>query len=112
MWTKLRLPFRKSGAFARFALLSVTKPGNGVAFSGGIVYNQKRSEKRRKEKMNPIAFSIGSLTIYWYSLFILSGFILGYFFAYNEIKKHNLSKDFLADYFFYFVPIVILGARL
>ena len=62
--------------------------------------------------MSPIAFSIGDFTVYWYSLFILSGFILGYLFAYLEIKRHNIGKDFLADYFFYLVPIVILGARL
>ena len=63
--------------------------------------------------MNPVAFKFGSITIYWYSLFILIGFSLGFLFAKLEIKRHkSISNTFLLDYFFYLVPIVIVGARI
>ena len=59
--------------------------------------------------MNPVAFKLGSIIIYWYSLFILLGFSLGFLFAKLEIKRHkSISNSFLIDYFFYLVPIVIL----
>lgn len=63
--------------------------------------------------MNPIVFSFGPITIYWYSLCILIAFILGFQLAKWEIKKHiEISNEFLYNYFFYLIPIVIFGARL
>ena len=62
--------------------------------------------------MNNVLLKIGPFTIYWYSFFILTAFILGYFLATKEFKRHNISLSFLNDYFFYLVPIVIVGARL
>ena len=61
--------------------------------------------------MNPVAFSIGPFFIHWYSICILLAFLLGYFFVKKEIKRHNIDDKFLTDYFFYLVPIVIVGAR-
>ena len=63
--------------------------------------------------MNPIAFSIGDFTIYWYSLFILLAFALGFLLVKLELKRHNnINVDIIYDYFFYLIPIVIVGARL
>lgn len=63
--------------------------------------------------MNPVMFSIGSFSIYWYSFFILLGFSLGFLLAKKEIKRHkDIPNNFLYDYFFYLIPIVIIGARL
>ena len=62
--------------------------------------------------MNNVFLEIGPITIYWYSIFILTAFVLGYFLAAKEFKRLNLSLSFLSDYFFYLVPIVIIGARL
>lgn len=63
--------------------------------------------------MNPIAFSIGDIDIYWYSLFILIGFGLGFFIAYRESFRHkSIDSNKLFDYFFYLIPIVIIGARI
>lgn len=61
--------------------------------------------------MNPVFLHIGSITIYWYSVLILTAFILGYFMVSREFKKEKMPLEFLSDYFFYLVPIVILGAR-
>lgn len=62
--------------------------------------------------MNNIFLEIGPITIYWYSVFILIAFVVGYFIATKEFKRHNISLSFLNDYFFYLIPIVILGARI
>ena len=62
--------------------------------------------------MNNVFLELGPITIYWYSVCILIAFVLGYFLATREFKRLNLSLSFLSDYFFYLVPIVILGARL
>jgi prolipoprotein diacylglyceryl transferase len=62
--------------------------------------------------MNNVAFKLGPLTIYWYSVLILLAFALGYYLVMREFKKHKLSLSFLNDYFFYTIPIVILGARI
>lgn len=62
--------------------------------------------------MNPVAFTIGSFSVYWYSLCILLAFVLGFVLVKREIKRHaKISLDFLYDYFFYLIPIVIIGAR-
>ncbi len=63
--------------------------------------------------MNPVAFHVGGITIYWYSLCILTAFLIGFLLVKLELKRHPEIKDsFLYDYFFYLVPIVIVGARL
>ena len=63
--------------------------------------------------MNPVAFNIGSFSVYWYSICILLAFSLGFFLAKIEINKHkDIPNNFLYDYFFFLVPIVILGARI
>ena len=62
--------------------------------------------------MSNVFLKLGPITIYWYSVFILTAFVVGYFLTTREFKRHNLSLSFLNDYFFYLVPIVILGARI
>lgn len=62
--------------------------------------------------MSNVLVKLGPITIYWYSVFILTAFILGFFLASKEFKRQNLPLSFLNDYFFYLVPIVIVGARI
>lgn len=61
---------------------------------------------------NANAIEIGSLSIAWYALFILTGIIFAAVIAWQEFKKIGLSSDFLFDGLLYTVPIAILGARL
>lgn len=61
--------------------------------------------------MNPVLFHIGPITIYWYSFLILMAFLLSYFMVYRELKKEKMPLAFFSDYFFYLVPIAIVGAR-
>ena len=62
--------------------------------------------------MSPIAFKLGNIVIYKYSLCMLSAFVIGYFLALREVKKRGISEKFLTDFLFYLVPITIIGARL
>lgn len=63
--------------------------------------------------MSQVAFTIGSFSVYWYSLCILAAFLLGFLLVKKELKRHkNIPENFLYDYFFFLVPIVIIGARL
>ena len=61
--------------------------------------------------MDRVAFKLGPLTIYWYSIFIALGLIVGSIFLFKEAKKKNISEDFLVNLIFYTVIIAIIGAR-
>ena len=62
--------------------------------------------------MNPILIEIGSIKIYYYSIMILSGIILGSLIVIKEAKKFNISKEKITDMLFYTIILGILGARL
>ena len=62
--------------------------------------------------MNPEMFSIGSLSIRWYSVLILTGIVLALLLANKESKKFKLPEDFIFDLAFYVVIFGILGARI
>jgi len=62
--------------------------------------------------MNPEMFHIGSLSIRWYSVLILTGIIIAIFLANKESKKFKLPDDFIVDLAFYVVIFGIIGARL
>lgn len=62
--------------------------------------------------MNPILIQIGNIKIYWYSIMILSGFLIASFLITKEAKKFNISKDKITDMLFYTIIIGILGARI
>ena len=61
--------------------------------------------------MNRIVLDLGFIQIYWYSIFILLGVIVGSVFVYREAKKQGLSTDQLVDLIFYTMIIAIIGAR-
>ena len=62
--------------------------------------------------MNPIMIKIGSISIYWYSIMILIGFLLATILITQESKKFHISKSKISDMLFYTILIGILGARL
>ena len=61
--------------------------------------------------MNRVFFSVGPITIYWYSVLIIISVLIGYFFSIKEAEKNGLKKEFISDLVFYLVIIAILGAR-
>lgn len=64
--------------------------------------------------INPVAISIGPISIHWYGIMYLIGFAAAWFLAKWHIKRLNLpySKDDLADLVFYCAIGVIVGGRL
>lgn len=62
--------------------------------------------------MNPVLLDLGLIKIYWYSLFIFLGFLIGGYLVLRESKKFNVPEDFMINYFFWLIPIAIIGARL
>lgn len=62
--------------------------------------------------ISPVALQLGSLTIYWYSLFILGGILGAYLLARPAAKRLGVSADLLQLSIFYGVIPGIIGARL
>ena len=62
--------------------------------------------------MNPILIEIGNVRIYWYSVMILLGVLLGSYIVLKEAKKFNISKSKISDMLFYTIIFGIIGARL
>ena len=62
--------------------------------------------------MNPILLQIGSIKIYYYSIMILIGVIIGSFLVIKESNKFNISKNKTTDMLFYTMIFGIIGARI
>ena len=62
--------------------------------------------------MDRVAIDFGVIQIYWYSLFIILGMLVGMFFVYNEAKKKNIPEVIITNIVFYTVLVSIVGARL
>ena len=63
---------------------------------------------------DPIAFSIGSISVHWYGIMYATALLSAIYIAHWIIKKDNLdiSKDVLDSYIWWVEIGVILGARL
>ena len=62
--------------------------------------------------MHSIAFDLGFIKIYWYSIFILLGVLSGVLIILKEAKKKKLDEDFIVNTLFFGILFAILGARL
>ena len=62
--------------------------------------------------MNRIAIDLGFIQIYWYSLTMLTGVILGSLYAYLELKKLKIDKEYFFNMIFYAIIFAFIGARL
>ncbi|WP_297788777.1 prolipoprotein diacylglyceryl transferase [uncultured Anaerococcus sp.] len=61
--------------------------------------------------INPVAFRIFGIAIYWYALIIISGIVIASQFAKKEFVRRGFDEDFVYDILFVVLPIGILGAR-
>ena len=67
--------------------------------------------------INPIAFSVGPINVYWYGLAYMAGMVLGLFYALKivETKKENcnllITKKNIDEIFIWIVFGIIFGAR-
>jgi len=59
-----------------------------------------------------IFFQYGSFTIYWYSVIIITGIIIGMILANKEADRLGLKKDIITDLMVFVIPIAIVFARI
>lgn len=62
--------------------------------------------------MNRVLLDLGFIQIYWYSVCIIVGMMIGMYLVYTEAKKKSISENFTTNLIFYTVLIAIVGARL
>lgn len=62
--------------------------------------------------MNRVFITIGPVTIYWYSIIILTAVLIGYNMVFNYCKKIGYRASVVSDMLFYLVIWAIVGARL
>ncbi|HEY0827748.1 MAG TPA: prolipoprotein diacylglyceryl transferase, partial [Bacilli bacterium] len=60
---------------------------------------------------DPIAFSVGPLTVHWYGIILAAAVLAGFYLAMQEGKRFNISQDFFMDLLLIGVPSAIIGAR-
>ena len=61
--------------------------------------------------VNRVAFSIGSIDIYWYAVIIATGFLLALTFVFKNCKRFGLDSDRAVDVIFFAMIFGIIGAR-
>lgn len=61
---------------------------------------------------NPVAFTIGNITVRWYGILIAAALVIGLCIAVSRADKKGLSQDDVIDFFLAMIPSVIVGARL
>lgn len=64
------------------------------------------------EQLDPVAFRLFGLEVYWYGIIITLGIISGYYLAYYRAKKMGVNQEIISDYVLYAVASSIVGARL
>ncbi len=62
--------------------------------------------------IDPIIFSIGPLSVRWYGLMYLVGFVAAYLLAHKRLENTNWTKEQLSDLLFWGFVGVIIGGRL
>lgn len=61
--------------------------------------------------IDPIAFSLGGLSVHWYGVIIASAVLLAIFLGTNESEKRGIKGDDIIDMMLWALPISIIGAR-
>jgi len=62
--------------------------------------------------MDRIAFSIGSIDVYWYGIILVTGMIVALGLAFYETKRQHLNEDDLMNMVLLMIPAAVVGARL
>lgn len=62
--------------------------------------------------VDPVIFNIGNLSIRWYSLLFISGFILGWYIFKWFFKREGVSESLLDPLLYTLLIGTIVGARL
>lgn len=62
--------------------------------------------------MSRVALDLGFIQIYWYSIFIFLGVLVGLFVVFREVRRQKINEDFMINLLFYGIIIGLIGARL
>ncbi|CAM3703876.1 prolipoprotein diacylglyceryl transferase [Marinicrinis lubricantis] len=62
--------------------------------------------------LNPIAFSLGPLTVHWYGIILGTAALVGLLLAIQEGKRFNIRSEFFMDLLLIGAPSAIVAARL
>lgn len=62
--------------------------------------------------LNPIAFSIGPIDVYWYGIILGTAALVGLALAIREGKRFGIPQDFFMDLLLWGVPSAIIAARI
>ncbi|MDQ5983176.1 MAG: Phosphatidylglycerol--prolipoprotein diacylglyceryl transferase [Eubacteriales bacterium SKADARSKE-1] len=63
-------------------------------------------------EINPVAFKIGGISVYWYGIIIGFGFILAFLYTMKNSKRFDLDQDKLIDVIIIGLITGLIGARL
>lgn len=62
--------------------------------------------------IDPVAFTIFGIDIYWYGIIITLGAVLGVVLAVRQSKKLGYDPDYVYDFLFLCIPLALIGLRL
>ena len=62
--------------------------------------------------VDPVLFSIGSLSVRWYGLLWAVGFLFGYFIMRNIYRREKINDDWMDKLLIYMLVSTVVGARL
>ncbi len=62
-------------------------------------------------EISRVAFTIGSIDIYWYAVIIATGFLLAMGFVFKNCKRFGIDSDRAIDVIFFAMILGIIGAR-
>lgn len=62
--------------------------------------------------LDPVAFSLGPITVHWYGIILGTAALVGLWLAVMEGKRFGISPDFFMDLLLIGVPSAIIGARI
>lgn len=62
--------------------------------------------------IDPIAFTLGPLTVRWYGILIASAILMGTYLALHEAEKKGWNLDHFLNVIIYALPAAFIGARL
>ncbi len=61
--------------------------------------------------MDPVAFQIGNITVYWYGIIIATAVIIALILVIKQSEKQGISSEFFLDFIIIAIPIAIISAR-
>ncbi|MCD5407366.1 MAG: prolipoprotein diacylglyceryl transferase [Desulfotomaculum sp.] len=61
--------------------------------------------------IDPVAFSIGAVSIHWYGLIMASAFAIGIYLAYRRAAQVGIDPHHIINMVIWIIPAAIIGAR-